>query len=111
MMANKLLTEDLLGKIRFNPQTGYLYLKNKKKFLPELNWESFNRVQEQINIINNNTDESLLTETQARHEINNMLQMFFIKQNENKHLPEKFKEIIIQEIDETEKFMRKGIDM
>jgi hypothetical protein len=62
MMANKLLPEDLLGMIRFNPRTGYLYLKNKKKYLPALNWESFHRVQEQIDMIVNCNDEELLDE-------------------------------------------------
>jgi len=44
LMANKLLPEDLLGNIRFNPKYNYLNIKNKKRFLPELNWEAFHRV-------------------------------------------------------------------
>lgn len=50
-MANKFLPEDLLGTIRYNPRTNYLYLKNKAKFLPELNWQSFHKVQEKIDQI------------------------------------------------------------
>jgi hypothetical protein len=46
MQANKLLPAQILGNIRFNRDTGNLFLQNKKQYIGRIYWESFERIQE-----------------------------------------------------------------
>jgi hypothetical protein len=48
MQSNKLLPAQVLGNIRFNRDTGNLFLQNKKKYVKKIYWESFERIQEVI---------------------------------------------------------------
>lgn len=81
MQANKLLPAQILGNIRFNKDTGNLFLQNKSNYTKQIQWESFERIQENLQEIQRQSQFSSEKETE---ELNQLLENIFISVNEQK---------------------------
>lgn len=76
-----LLPIEKLGKIRYRQENGNLFLIGRRKFLNQLYWESFERIQEQIEI---KKKEVVSSEAREFKELNALLELIFITQNHAK---------------------------
>ena len=81
MQANKLLPAQILGNIRFNKDTGNLFLQNKTKYVKQIQWESFEHIQETLQEIQRQAQFSNEKETL---ELNSLLEDIFVSMNEHK---------------------------
>ena len=69
-----LLPIEKLGKIRYRQENGNLFLIGRRKFLNQLYWESFERIQEQIEI---KKKEVVSSEAREFKELNALLELIF----------------------------------
>lgn len=73
-----------LGKIRFNREAGNLFLEGRKKYLNQIYWESFERIQESVEVMTNTSGNLFATEAKEAEDLNNLLELIFVIQNQTK---------------------------